>query len=728
MNNLEQAFDPALSIFNPRQFADKSNTGINNPAEYRTLFYQLNQAQPAKDNEIIPKAYGFISQSLKDAEQVYSSFIIQNYDQGKFTTLHAKKIEPLPDALLTQNNLYQCINQTAPVLLTQPCWLQNISQISWSQAVFAINMMSIYLQLTRGQGKNDLQKSVHSLLLATDTGMPNMHSYSYSQQPEILTEMFDFADTQLALAKFPRVFFPEILGFTLAYLQSPTLIELCFPNHQLPSIFFKTHHHRLEKQLATLKTCISDYLDLYFNKEPETWKRIQHGFWLYQLKTKRCRDRLLNLFQQPHSSQQAISKVFQKKAMAAIGHHQKIQLQGKNLDVWFAEMPQNSCDFLKALRQSTYVDKQKPEKSRLLKLFAFKGPMYGVLDESEQLVLLNWLQDELSEEITTPSEEKENSASSMQPLESTRPAKKYSKPSNRELYYYLVNEDTFPDILPVAKARVSKLLQACAFFNPPPFKNYSHEQLDSYIENSYQKEMNAYHPLQGKPRISKEAYIWGLEQIAPMILIDGCWLQNSLDLQNAYPEISDILFSIYCDEIGNGLLEKNHPYIFQQLLDSLSIRVPSVTSTKFIDHKGFLNSAFDLPVYMLSLSQFTVELLPELLGLNMAIELSGLGNGYMTLVDELNYWEIDPTIANIHISIDNYASGHTFLAKKAIQLYMDEVMQRTAERKVVDKHWRRTYSGYASLRFVGGLFKRGLPVWYLIYKLRGINNLRLARK
>ena len=158
--------------------------------------------------------------------------------------------------------------------------------------------------------------------------------------------------------------------------------------------------------------------------------------------------------------------------------------------------------------------------------------------------------------------------------------------------------------------------------------------------------------------------MWGLEQVAPMILIDGCWLQNSLSIKNVNSDIADILFGIYCDELGNGNFNQSHPVIFQQLLDSLSIKVPSVYSPKFIEHPGFINSAFDLPVYMMGLSHFSIDFLPELLGLNMAIELSGLGKSYMRLVDEWTYWGIDPAIASVHISIDNVASGHTFFGKK----------------------------------------------------------------
>jgi hypothetical protein len=202
-----------------------------------------------------------------------------------------------------------------------------------------------------------------------------------------------------------------------------------------------------------------------------------------------------------------------------------------------------------------------------------------------------------------------------------------------------------------------------------------------------------------------------------MILIDGCWIQNSLVLQHDYPEIAKILFEIYCDEIGNGHLEQNHPFIFRQLLKSLSIDLPSAHSENFIEHPGFINSAFDLPVYMLALSCYSIEFLPELLGLNMAIEVSGLGKDYMRLVDEWTYWGINPEIASLHISIDNIASGHTFLARKAIQIYMDDVLHRAGDYAILDKHWRRIYSGYASLRFVGARFKLSLPIRYLIQQI-----------
>ena len=698
------------------KFINRSESKSKQIIDSRYLFYQLNQTGSFQN--IFPTAYDFIIKSLMVSERVYSASIFQHYSEEQLLLLKPPQILPLPDLLLTQKNLNRCINQSAPILLTQTCWLQNISQVSFCQTMPAVQLMSIYLQLTqKKQGDFDLLEAYRSLILSTGVRLPILHSYWYSQKAGILSEVFDFAAIQLCLARFPRLFLPEILGYTLAYCRTPSLIEICFPNYQLHSSFFKLCRERVEEQEQPLLVCIKGYLDFFIKHKQVLWQRIQNGFWLYELQMSCCRDRFKTYLENPLSSQQAITRLFQQKAKTAIGHHQNIQLGGKNLDSWFAGMPANSQEFILALKKSSYVNQQTPEESSLLKLFEFKGSMFGVMNESEQVILKSWLKNGLKEAPTNSIEDPV-----LLPVARNYSVKDYAHLNNRELYYYLLNADMFPDVLPIGKDKADKLLRYCTFFNPPPFKHYTHALFDTYIENIYNREMSTYHPMKGKPKISREAYVWGIEQIAPMILIDGCWLQNSLTLQNINQEISEILFSIYCDEIGNGRLEENHPYIFQQLLDSLLIQLPPVHSKDFIKHQGFINKAFDLPVFMLSLSSFSVEFLPELLGLNMAIELSGLGKSYLNLIDEWNYWGIDPTIAKIHVSIDNYDSGHTFLAKKAIQLYLDDVNKCSGDQAILNKQWRRVYNGYASLRFAGWHFKLGLPFCYLIHKFTGQKN------
>ncbi len=714
MNYHGHVFAPSLHTSLNRVSFDPDLSTANKISS-RQLFYLLNQ--PENEHKISALAYHFICDNLKTARHCYSSAMSCQYDAKALLHLTAPPIAPLSSQFSNIENQQECLRQSVAIQFTQPCWLHNIAQISASQSPIAVQLMSLYLN-SNGQGEINVAESYRSLLLMTGIKHPVLYTQDFSDQTDIFDEVFHFAAIQLALKRFPRLLFAEILGFTLAFCQMPTWLEVCFPDHQLPPVFFKLRQQQLRYQCSTIEKAITDHLALFSQasnakQSTELWRRIQHGFFLFYQQMQQCRDRFNQHLQCQPTIQQRVAQLFQQKSVAAMGHHSHIQIDGISLDQWFSGLPENSQAFLSVLRHSNYVDKHRPEQSLLLKLFADEGAMSGVLNNSERALLLVWLQ---SDEITAGVLHAVGDLSVTDNVRvdaSVAGTDNYENLNNRRLYYYLVNADLFPEVLSSARNRVEKLLRFCDFFCHVPFKTYSHEQFDAYIADIYHQEMAAYRPLKGPPKISKEAYLWGLEQIAPLILLDGCWLQHSLAVENTNPAIAEILFSIYRDEIGNGVPEKNHAYIFQQLLDSLSISVPPVASQQFISHPGFIDSAFDLPVFMLALSHFPVRFLPELLGLNMAIELSGLGKSYMQLVDDWNYWEIDPTIASIHISIDNYASGHTFLAKKAVKLYLDQIQQNTADNEEVDKHWQRICCGYASLRYVGTRFKLALPMRYL---------------
>lgn len=679
------------------------------------LFYQLQQAEQTP--ACLSQAYTLIQQCLQDVRQRYASTIMPEYSKAKLAALPVATSQSLPDSLVSATHFSTGLQQTALVFATQPQWLQNISPAVASQTFIARQLLHVYVQLTQQKQQNTtLAQAYQAMLLASGIKFPCLHRH-LSIQDEIPIEILNLATVQLAFANFPRVLLPEILGFTLAYCRVPTMMEACFPPAQLSDAFWQQRHSLLQQQVPTLLQCSADYLHLFPQHTQGLWPRMQQGFYLYQWLMQQACSQMQATLKSPLCTQQMFAKIVQHKAFAAKGHHQKVQLAGRSLEQWFAGLPDNTDAFLQALMQSDYVNREQPAKSRLLQLFAFKGPMFGVLNAAEQKLLLRWLQEGTREQATL-----HTLPSKVAVCHVTRNIKsssiEFASLTTREMYYYLLNADVFPAVLPFAKARVNKLLLACKLLSPLPFAQYSHQQFDAYIKAIYQCEVANYQPLQGVPKISKAAYIWGFEQIAPLILIDGSWIQNSLALQHIAPDICDILFAIYYDEIGKGQLQQNHPYIFRQLLNSLAISLPPAHSREFIAHKGFMHSAFDMPVFMLALASFPCEFLPELLGLNMAIELSGLGKSYLRLVDDWHYWGIDPSIAKIHISIDNYASGHAFLAKKAIRIYMDDLQQRTANQAVLDNHWRRIYTGYAALRFVGGRFKLGLPLAYFLYKFK----------
>jgi hypothetical protein len=482
--------------------------------------------------------------------------------------------------------------------------------------------------------------------------------------------------------------------------------------------FFSNRHDLLAEQHLAVTQIIADYLRNFVDQSDWLWQRIQSGFWLYQLLIDQYR---ANIKPTP-SRQQATVNLIQQKMFAAIGHHRKVLLAGKSLDEWFKQQPFDSKNFLHALKQSAYFNAQTPEKSPLLKLFDFEGPMFGVLSDEEQKILKRGLKD-----LTTGIEDNfPDKTLNSKPGHISRPPTphmqvtqiNYSQQDNRQLYHYLLNADLFPDVTHTARRKVKTILRLSRLFHRPPFKQYRHQRLDKFVQFLYQQEINSYHPLTTAPRLSKQAYIWGIEQFAPTILIDGCWLQHWFQLQtHCNQPISDILLRIYRDEMGNGILHHNHPFVYRQLLNSLQIKLPATPTRQFSNHPGFIDSAFDLPVYLLAISRLPAAFLPELLGLNLAIELSGLGKVYMTLAEELEYWKINAKIVKLHLSIDNFTSGHTALAVQAIQLHLDEVLADQGE-LAMQRNWRRVYTGYCSLQTASYRFKYALIYHYGLKRVK----------
>ncbi len=736
MNAFNLALAPTLQPVFSKPAATATPDASN---DSRSLFYTL--IHISEHYDALPRAYLFLNQHFQTVNQKFSGTISTKYSPAALGTLlkHTASAHPYP---LPKTVLNDCLAQYAPIYFTEPSWLANIAQTVTSQTPLVVDLMVVTLRLTASEHSIANSREIYRAhVLASGIALPALHTLEFAKQPEIGDEIFDFATIQLALAQFPRVFFPEILGFTLSYCQSPSLLEQFFPDNietKLPG-FITARSDKRKLEITPIAAIIKAYLGEFKSQTDDLWQRIQTGFWLHQHQLERCGHRISTHCHTTLSPRQSVEKLLASLMPNAIGHHGKIRLGIRTIDDWFKETPFKSANFLATLLHSPYVDRGKPENSRLLQLFEFNGPMFGVLDDSGKAIIKNWLLSELNPGTAQGKKHKSTNYKVGLKSISSDPAPQvavteaqlafndvaqdnYAKLSNRELYYYLVNNDLFPEVLPTAKHKVNRILTRAKFFNRIPFRQYSHQAFEIYIKSIYQHEVDAYKALNRKPKLSKNAYIWGIEQFAPTILTDGSWLQgiHQLDYYSSHA-IGALLHKIYEDETGNGILEQNHPHIYQELLNSLNIKLPPIYSKDFVNHPGFINSAFDIPVYLMAISKFPSAFLPELLGLNMAIEISGLGRVYLRLSEELKFWGINSAIVDIHTSIDNLSSGHSALAIKAIQAYLDEISACYGEHTML-AHWRRIYTGYCSLQTASKRFKFSLIGQYLLKRPRANNN------
>lgn len=726
-------FDPALKpVFS--KTARKTDPPLTNS---RDLFYSL--IHLSENYPMLPLTYHFLTRQLAHVNQQYGAQFSAKFSNHQLQQLTGCLTE---HDQLTQTGVAQkeFFVQFAPVFMTEPSWLSAVVNTATCNSPLAVEIMALYLRLTKAEHSIANSRQVYrGHALAAGVALPDIYTQAFAQHTEIKEEIFELAALQLGLGQFPRALFPEILGFTLSYCQSLSLPEKFFDREKVNNslaVFFGTRETRRREEVSTVTGLIQSYLSGYPELIDELWRRIQSGFWLHQSQTASCTQSIRNSLQTELSPRQAMHKLLQELAPRAIGHHGRIRIGAKTIDEWFKEQPFKSENFLASILHTPYVDRHKPENSKLLKLFEFNGPMFGVLDELMQTTVKTWLLTELNPELLERQKDIQSTIRarnqkyglqkiSHEPVKPTglfepppetsnsSPTINYGSLNQRELYFYLVNHDIYPEILPAAKNKAARWLTWTQWLTKLPVKIYSHRNFEQFIHKIFQREADAYKPLIGAPKLSKAVFTWGIEQFAPAILADGCWLQGACQLDySPHAGIGELLQKIYADEAGNGIYQQNHPHIYRQLLDSLAIKLPPIHSQEFSKHPGFVDGAFDIPVFLIALSKFPATFLPELLGVNMAIELSGLGKVYPRLSEELKYYGINPAIVDIHTSIDNLATGHSALAIKAIQVYLDDVL--TAQGEISrQQHWRRIYTGFCALKFVGRRFRLALMKQYL---------------
>ena len=96
---------------------------------------------------------------------------------------------------------------------------------------------------------------------------------------------------------------------------------------------------------------------------------------------------------------------------------------------------------------------------------------------------------------------------------------------------------------------------------------------------------------------------------------------------------------------------------------------------------------------MLCLGKLPVSLRPEILGMNLAMELSGVGGSYRNAHRFLQHYGFPTIFVDLHNTIDNVSTGHSAWAADAIDAYM----QTTQDIVPPGQSWDRIRLGYASL-------------------------------
>jgi hypothetical protein len=164
-----------------------------------------------------------------------------------------------------------------------------------------------------------------------------------------------------------------------------------------------------------------------------------------------------------------------------------------------------------------------------------------------------------------------------------------------------------------------------------------------------------------------------IKSVAPTKLVDGAWLYGMLrhwDSPDFHP-----LIKTYLEELGEGVPDKNHVTIYRKLLATHGI-----DNWEQLDEDHFVQGAIQL-----ALGHNAERFLPEVIGFNLGYEQLPL---HLLITSyELNEFGIDPYYFQLHITVDNAATGH---AQKAVQALID-LMPRVGDRAAF---YQRVLDGY----------------------------------
>ena len=197
--------------------------------------------------------------------------------------------------------------------------------------------------------------------------------------------------------------------------------------------------------------------------------------------------------------------------------------------------------------------------------------------------------------------------------------------------------------------------------------------------------------------------------------VDGGWLGGVLDVASARAQslggkgdgklermVGKMAWQVISEEFGDGDIEKNHVYVYEKLLDGLSLGGKTEDGhTRPGYMRDFDGLAKDQGVprcWTAAIAQQCIGLLastrdffPEAIGFNMAYE--SLPYHLLVTTRELRELKINDYYFALHVSIDNADSGHAALARLAVERYLEGVRERDGE-AAMQYMWKRVQAGY----------------------------------
>ncbi|AXV79190.1 MULTISPECIES: iron-containing redox enzyme family protein [Ralstonia solanacearum species complex] len=522
---------------------------------------------------------------------------------------------------------------------------------------------------------------------------PQHDLHGYLAEARFDEETFLAASIPAALGTLACERLPEIAGFACALWRAMALLT----HGTAQGRFYRTRSRTLWQALARLDDGIGS---------PATAGRVRNGAMLFCA----CIGLLDDATRESAArAGRRAADIMENKARFALIHHPHVSLAGRRLVEWFNDSEHPGAALLQALWNSHWIRRDSIDDSPFFRsLLGAGGKMQGVFSRPEiESLKAHFRMLAAGEppvaEAGLVARFSDFLARDRQTTLDTAPACVDGYGSFRSAYRAIINAESHPASIEVARQVVERIASEFAMLRPSmeaqplvrPFA-YSRAEFERRIEGFY------YFQAEQTQKLRFDLCDLGLQQLhiafAPFALVDGCWLRHAgaTELSRG---VKARLFSIFADEVGNGHYEANHANIYRRLLADMGFEFAEAWHDDFAQDQRIPEQAYKVPSFLLAVGVCAQQYYPETLGINLAIEMSGLDGFYEAMIRNLEKRGLRADFWRVHVSIDNFSSGHARQSVNAIAEHMASVLDRYGG-DVADLVWSRIWTGFLTMIYL----------------------------
>lgn len=620
-------------------------------------------------------------------------------------------------AVLVRRAVLHC----APTALNSGAWLQWLSSPANADDPAVLSLLALYAADT---GVGCPQASRGSAYLALMRRLQLSESATPVAQLQLDHRIPDWAfrlpAVLLAMSRRPGDFTPEIVGAdlclrTVGLLPPLTMVRDAYP-HAADWTAIDPSSVRDTDEGSGLE-CSRNSVDMVLaGSGDDVMPRVLHGFSWALAALQAWSGRLYADLDSARDPAYEMAELLRLRAREGSAYHHNFTIEGRPLAAWLEQSRTDPSGLLSALSRSKLVRPGRSRESSLAtSLVGERGPMFRVFAPEDLEVISRWIDalpprdGQLAGSDRCPAIPQ---ATSDQPLEIATPVGDICgegadrrRISLRDAYHGLLHRNESPALRRFARDYVHGWLRrACVGIDKGETRlpsTWEPGGLRPWLLEQHDDHSRDFQRIREDPIPSREALIDSTVQLAPLTLIDGGWLHGFTDYEHAASELGHFLFQTYWDELGNGIPLLNHPLIYRQVLAEMGVELPPTRSSEFARWTGFRDASFELPVYWLSIGRFPQSFMAEILGLNLAMELSGVGGTYRRAHIALRKYGYSTRFVDIHNTIDNVATGHSAWAADAVDSYLTATLTARGARAQAEA-WGRVRAGFRSLTPPGG--------------------------